>query len=156
MANRGVNKVFLIGHLGFDPELRYMPSGQGVVNLRLATSESWKDKQTGEQQERTEWHRLVLFGRLAEIASQYLKKGAKIWVEGRLQTREWEREGQKQYTTEIIVSDMLMLDGRTASSETSMSERSTAFSSPASSRSSTPTPSASTEMAADFEDDIPF
>lgn len=108
-----VNKVILIGNLGADPEVRYMPSGGAVANLRLATSEQWKDKNTGESQERTEWHRVVMFGRLGEIAGEYLKKGAKIYVEGRIQTRKWQnKEGQDQYTTEIVANDMQMLDGR--------------------------------------------
>ena len=110
---RGINKVVLIGSLGADPEVRYMPSGGAVANLRLATSEQWKDKNTGESQERTEWHRVVMFGRLGEIAGEYLKKGAKIYVEGRIQTRKWQnKEGQDQYTTEIVANDMQMLDGR--------------------------------------------
>ncbi|MCB1864061.1 MAG: single-stranded DNA-binding protein [Chromatiales bacterium] len=110
---RGINKVILIGNLGADPEVRYMPSGGAVANLRLATSEQWKDKNTGESQERTEWHRVVMFGRLGEIAGEYLKKGAKIYVEGRIQTRKWQnKEGQDQYTTEIVANDMQMLDGR--------------------------------------------
>lgn len=110
---RGVNKVILIGNLGVDPEVRYMPSGGAVANLRIATSENWKDKQTGEMQERTEWHRVVMFGRLAEVAGEYLKKGAKIYVEGRLQTRKWQgQDGQDRYTTEIVANDMQMLDGR--------------------------------------------
>lgn len=110
---RGVNKCILIGNLGADPEVRYMPNGNAVANTTLATSDSWKDKQTGEQQERTEWHRVVFFGKLAEIAGQYLRKGSKVYIEGRLQTREWEKDGIKRYTTEVIVDiggQMLMLD----------------------------------------------
>ena len=110
---RGVNKVILIGNLGSDPEVRYTPDGVPVANFSLATSESWNDRNTGERQERTEWHRLVLWSKLAEIAGQYLKKGAKIYVEGRLQTRSWDdQSGQKRYTTEIVVNDMQMLDSR--------------------------------------------
>lgn len=110
---RGVNKVILIGNLGSDPEVRYTPNGAPVANFSLATSESWNDRNTGERQERTEWHRLVLWSKLAEIAGQYLKKGAKIYVEGRLQTRSWDdQSGQKRYTTEIVVNDMQMLDSR--------------------------------------------
>ena len=109
---RGVNKVILIGNLGADPEVRYSASGSAITNARLATSDQWKDKQTGEQQERTEWHRVVFFGRLAEIAGEYLKKGSKVFVEGRLQTRKWQgQDGQDRYTTEIVVNDMQMLDG---------------------------------------------
>ena len=110
---RGVNKVILIGNLGSDPEVRYTPNGAPVANFSLATSESWNDRNTGERQERTEWHRLVLWSKLAEIAGQYLKKGAKIYVEGRLQTRSWDdQSGQKRYTTEVVVNDMQMLDSR--------------------------------------------
>ena len=110
---RGVNKVILIGNLGSDPEVRYTPDGVPVANFSLATSESWNDRNTGERQERTEWHRLVLWRKLAEIAGQYLKKGAKIYVEGKLQTRSWDdQSGQKRYTTEIVVNDMQMLDSR--------------------------------------------
>lgn len=109
---RGVNKVILIGNLGRDPEVRYMPNGQAVANVTLATSEAWKDKNTGEQQERTEWHRVVFFRRLAEIAGEYLKKGSRIYVEGKLQTRKWDKDGQTHYTTEVVASEMQMLDTR--------------------------------------------
>lgn len=110
---RGVNKVILIGNLGQDPEVRFMPSGNPVANLRLATTDSWMDRQSGQRQERTEWHSLVMFNKLAEIAQQYLKKGSKIYVEGRLQTRKWQgQDGQDRYTTEIVVNDMQMLDSR--------------------------------------------
>ena len=109
---RGVNKVILIGNLGSDPEVKYTPNGAPVANFSLATSESWNDKD-GQRQERTEWHRLVLWSKLAEIAGQYLKKGAKIYVEGRLQTRSWDdQSGQKRYMTEVVVNDMQMLDSR--------------------------------------------
>lgn len=111
---RGINKVILVGNLGQDPETRYMPSGGAVTNLSIATSESWKDKQSGEQKERTEWHRVVFFNRLAEIAGEYLKKGSKVYVEGSLRTREWEKDGIKRYTTEIVASEMQMLDSRGA------------------------------------------
>ena len=110
---RGINKVILIGNLGQDPEVRYMPSGGAVANLRLATSESWKDKNTGELQERTEWHTVVMFGRLGEIAGEYLKKGSKIYVEGRLQTRKWQgKDGNDRWSTEIVANEMQMLDSR--------------------------------------------
>lgn len=110
---RGVNKVILIGNLGSDPEVRYTPDGVPVANFSLATTESWNDRNTGERQERTEWHRLVLWRRQAEVAQQYLKKGSKIYVEGKLQTRSWDdQSGQKRYTTEIVVFDMQMLDSR--------------------------------------------
>ncbi|MBA1149289.1 single-stranded DNA-binding protein [Ectothiorhodospiraceae bacterium WFHF3C12] len=110
---RGINKVILIGNLGKDPEVRYSPSGAAVTNCTLATSENWRDKQTGEQQERTEWHRIVFFGKLAEIAGEYLRKGSKVYIEGRLQTRKWQgQDGQDRYTTEIVANDMQMLDSR--------------------------------------------
>ncbi len=110
---RGINKVILVGNLGQDPETRYMPSGGAVTNVSIATSESWKDKQTGEPQERTEWHRVVFFNRLAEIAGEYLKKGSKVYVEGSLRTRKWQgQDGQDRYTTEIVAAEMQMLDGR--------------------------------------------
>ncbi len=113
--SRGINKVILIGHIGQDVELRQMPNGNAVANISLATSDSWKDRETGQQHERTEWHRVVLFGRLAEIAQQYARKGSKIYIEGRLQTREWEKDGVKRYTTEIVVDmrgQMQLLDSR--------------------------------------------
>jgi single-strand DNA-binding protein len=107
---RGINKVILIGHLGADPETRAMPSGMTVANLRLATTESWKDKQSGEQQERTEWHNVALFGRLGEIAAEYLRKGSQVYIEGRLRTRKWQdKEGRDRYTTEIVGNEMQML-----------------------------------------------
>jgi len=110
---RGINKVILIGNLGGDPEVRYMPSGNAVTNVTLATSESWKDKQSGQMQERTEWHRVVFFNRLAEIAGEYLRKGSKVYVEGSLRTRKWQgQDGQDRYTTEIVASEMQMLDSR--------------------------------------------
>ena len=110
---RGVNKVILVGNLGADPETRYMPSGGAVTNVRLATTDTWRDKQSGEQQERTEWHRVVFFGRLAEVAGEYLRKGRQIYVEGRLQTRKWQtQEGQDRWSTEIVANEMQMLGGR--------------------------------------------
>lgn len=110
---RGINKVILIGNLGQDPEVRFTPSGTAVANLNLATSDTWMDKQTGQRQERTEWHRIVLFNKTAEIAQQYLKKGAKVYIEGRLQTRKWQdQNGQDKYSTEIVANDMQMLDSR--------------------------------------------
>ena len=115
---KGVNKAIVIGNLGADPDIRYMANGNAVTNLSLGTSESWKDKNTGEKKERTEWHRIVLYRRLAEVAGEYLKKGAKVYIEGRIQTREWEdKEGHKRYTTEIIGDNMQMLDGRGKSTE---------------------------------------
>lgn len=113
MASRGVNKVILVGNLGADPETRFMPSGGSVTNVSLATSQSWKDKQTGQPQERTEWHRVVFFNRLAEIAGEYLRKGSKVYVEGALRTRKWQdQSGQDRYSTEIVASEMQMLDSR--------------------------------------------
>ena len=110
---RGVNKVTLIGNLGADPEVRYTNNGSAVANIRLATAESWRDKDTGEQQERTEWHRVVFFSRLAEIVGEYLKKGSQVYVEGRIQTRKWQdRDGNDRYTTEIVANEMQMLGGR--------------------------------------------
>jgi single-strand DNA-binding protein len=112
---RGVNKVILIGNIGGDPEVKYLPNGNAVANVTLATSDSWKDKQTGQPQERTEWHRIVFFGKLAEIVGEYVRKGSKMYIEGRLQTREWEKDGVKRYTTEIVVDiggQMQLLDGK--------------------------------------------
>ncbi|MTC95150.1 single-stranded DNA-binding protein [Providencia stuartii] len=118
MASRGVCKVILIGYLGQDPEIRYMPNGGAVANLTLATSETWRDKQTGEMREKTEWHRVVIFGKLAEVAGEYLKKGSQIYVEGSLQTRKWtDQSGQDRYTTEVVVNiggTMQMLGGNNA------------------------------------------
>ncbi|OCA55106.1 single-stranded DNA-binding protein [Photorhabdus namnaonensis] len=116
MASRGINKVILIGNLGQDPEVRYMPNGGAVTNITLATSESWRDKQTGEMKEKTEWHRVVLFGKLAEVAGEYLRKGSQVYIEGSLQTRKWQdQNGQERYTTEVVVNmggTMQMLGGR--------------------------------------------
>ena len=110
---RGINKVILVGNLGADPETRYTPSGSAVTKIRIATTESWKDRQSGERQERTEWHRVVFFGRLAEIAGEYLKKGSQVYVEGGLRTDKWQdQSGQDRYTTEIVASEMQMLGGR--------------------------------------------
>ncbi|PMH39908.1 single-stranded DNA-binding protein [Vibrio sp. 10N.286.49.B3] len=117
MASRGVNKVILVGNLGNDPEIRYMPSGGAVANITIATSESWRDKATGEQREKTEWHRVALFGKLAEVAGEYLRKGSQVYIEGQLQTRKWQdQSGQDRYTTEVVVQGfngvMQMLGGR--------------------------------------------
>jgi single-strand DNA-binding protein len=147
---RGINKVILIGNLGAAPELRHMPNGTAVATINLATSETWKDRQTGEQQERTEWHRVVLFQRLAEIVGEYLKKGSKIYIEGRLQTRKWQDKttGQDRYTTEIVANELQMLDSRGATSASD----SAAF--PSQTNRET---SKSPEMATEFaDDDIPF
>jgi single-strand DNA-binding protein len=107
-----VNKVIIVGNLGADPETRYMPSGDAVTNIRVATTDRYKDKASGEMREATEWHRIAFFGRLAEIAGEYLKKGSQVYVEGRLKTRQWEKDGQKQYSTEIVAEQMQMLGGR--------------------------------------------
>ena len=112
MARSGINKVILVGNLGQDPEIKYTAGGAAVTTLSLATSESWKDKDTGVDQEKTEWHRVVLWRRLAEIAGEYLKKGSKVYIEGQLQTRKWEQEGQTRYTTEVVGRDMQFLDSR--------------------------------------------
>jgi len=147
---RGVNKVILIGNLGADPEVRYMPSGQAVANVRLATAESWRDKETGENQERTEWHRVVFFGRQAEVVKEYLRKGSQIYVEGRLQTRKWQgQDGQDRYTTEIVASDMQMLGSRSGGAASQGFEREE----PSSTK---PAKSTSPEIEQPFDDDIPF
>jgi single-strand DNA-binding protein len=110
---RGVNKAIILGHLGRDPEVRYTANGGAVANITVATTEAWRDKASGEQQEKTEWHRVVFFGRLAEIAGEYLKKGSQVYIEGRLQTRKWQgNDGQDRYTTEIVANEMQMLGGR--------------------------------------------
>jgi single-strand DNA-binding protein len=116
MASRGINKVIILGNVGKDPETKYMPNGDAVTNLTMATSEAWKDKNTGEQKEVTEWHRVTFYRKLAEIVAQYVKKGSKLYIEGRLQTRSWEQDGVKKYATEIIASDMQMLDGKPSES----------------------------------------
>ena len=154
---RGINKVILVGNLGKDPEVRYSPSGQAVANATLATSESWKDKNTGEKQERTEWHRIVFFGRLAEIAGEYLQKGAQIYVEGRLQTRKWQdKEGQDRYTTEIVANEMQMLGSRSgagAPADHSFNQDTPSNEGQGSGGARAP---AKAPAGADFDDDIPF
>jgi len=153
---RGVNKVILVGNLGKDPEVKYMPSGEAVTNITVATSEGWKDKSTGEQVEKTEWHRVVFFRRLAEIAGEYLKKGSKVYVEGKLQTRKWQgQDGQDRYTTEIVASEMQMLDARGGGGAAPMNAGSTsnAKQKPAMASDQASAPSGG---FADFDDDIPF
>ena len=154
---RGINKVILIGHLGADPETRAMPSGSSVANLRVATTESWRDKQSGEQQERTEWHRVALFGRLAEIAGEYLRKGSQVYIEGSLRTRKWQdKQGNERYTTEIVANDMQMLGGRGGSGAGAPSgSASAAGSREAGPDHAGPSGSGSGE-GTDFDDDIPF
>ena len=150
MASRGINKVILVGNLGNDPEHRVLPSGGGVTNISLATSESWKDKTSGEQKERTEWRRVVFFNRLSEIAAEYLRKGSKVYVEGTLRTRKWQdQSGQDRYTTEIVGAEMQMLDSRGATQDGGGYQSAPAASSPA--------PAAANPEPIDFpEDDIPF
>ena len=151
---RGINKVILIGNLGADPETRYMPSGGAVTNIRLATTESWKDRNTGETQERTEWHRVVFFNRLGEIAGEYLKKGSKVYVEGSLRTRKWQDQGgQDRYSTEIVANEMQMLDSRGTGGS---SDFNSGYSRGSASRTAAPAPAASAPPENDFDDDIPF
>lgn len=152
---RGVNKVILIGNLGKDPEVRYMPSGGAVANVTVATSESWKDKQSGEMQERTEWHNVVFFNRLAEIAGEYLKKGSKVYVEGSLRTRKWQgKDGQDRYTTEIVASEMQMLDSRSGGGGGGGGSSAPARNSQQDYGDYEP--SRPSQAADDFDDDIPF
>jgi len=145
---RGINKVILVGNLGADPETRYMPSGSAVTNIRIATTESWKDKDTGDQQERTEWHSVAFFGRLAEIVAEYLRKGSQVYIEGKLRTRKWQdREGNDRWSTEVVANEMQMLGGRPGSNAPAQA----------------PAPAAA-QVGADapqpppgeFDDDIPF
>jgi single-strand DNA-binding protein len=151
---RGVNKVILIGNLGADPETRAMPSGMTVANLRVATSEQWKDKQSGESKERTEWHTVALFGRLGEIAAEYLKKGSKVYLEGSLRTRKWQdKEGNDRYTTEVIATEMQMLDGRQGGEQQPEERPAPAQRRPArQQRQPDPAP----DNGGEFDDDIPF
>ena len=152
---RGVNKVILVGNLGRDPEVRYSPSGAAIANVTIATSEGWKDKQTGEMQERTEWHRVVFFSRLAEIAGEYLRKGSQIYIEGRLQTRKWQdKEGQDRYTTEVVANELQMLGSRGGGSG-QMQDSSNQFDQSAPSSSAAPSKPAAKNFD-DFDDDIPF
>jgi len=150
MARKGVNKGMNIGNLGQDPDVRYMPTGGAVTNLSIATSESWKDKDNGQTQERTEWHRIAMFNRLAEIAGEYLRKGSKVYIEGSLRTRKWQdKNGQDRYTTEIVASSMQMLDSRGGGAPADTGE--------SASYASAPAPVAAEQSASnDFDDDIPF
>ena len=148
---RGVNKVIIVGNLGNDPDTRYMPSGSAVTNLSVATNESWKDKQTGEQKDRTEWHRVAMFGRLAEIAAEYLRKGSQVYIEGKLRTRKWQdQQGNDRYTTEIIADEMQMLGGRMGSGAPAMSDSGGPPPSPP------PQGGGGSSGGGDFDDDIPF
>jgi len=159
---RGINKVILIGNLGADPETRAMPSGTTVANLRVATSESWRDKQTGEQQERTEWHRVALFGRLAEVAGEYLRKGSQVYIEGSLRTRKWQdKQGNERYSTEIVGNELQMLGGRGgAGAGAGMSSGSGAAESrggaPSFAEESGTGTGGGTSRGEEFDDDIPF
>ncbi|MEW5560441.1 single-stranded DNA-binding protein SSB1 [Enterobacter asburiae] len=175
MASRGVNKVILVGNLGQDPEVRYMPSGGAVANITLATSESWRDKATGEMKEQTEWHRVVLFGKLAEVAGEYLRKGSQVYIEGQLRTRKWtDQSGAEKYTTEVVVNvggTMQMLGGRQGGGapagggqqqgggwgQPQQPQGGNQFSGGAQSRPQQPAaPAPSNEPPMDFDDDIPF
>jgi single-strand DNA-binding protein len=146
---RGINKVIIVGNLGGDPETRYMPSGSAVTNLTVATNESWKDKQTGEQKDRTEWHKVAMFNRLAEVAAEYLRKGSQVYIEGKLRTRKWQdKSGQDRWTTEIVADEMQMLGGRGGSG---------GGSAPMSSDQDSGPPGAPPQAGPDdFDDDIPF
>jgi len=164
---RGVNKVILIGNLGKDPEVRYSPNGGAIATITLATSESWKDKNTGEQVDKTEWHRVVFFRRLAEIAGEYLKKGSKVFIEGKLQTRKWQdKDGQDRYTTEVVANEMQMLDSKGGGSADYNQDQQgggygTQQSAPqqqphAPQGRATPQQAAPAMSGGDFDDDIPF
>jgi single-strand DNA-binding protein len=158
---KGINKVILIGNCGAEPETRYLPSGGAVTNIRVATSESWKDKNTGQQQERTEWHRVVFFNRLAEIAGEYLHKGSKVYIEGALRTRKWQdKEGRDQYTTEIVANEMQMLDSRGAGGGTARGgddyESSGGFAPEARQAPRAAAPAAASAEPPAWDDDIPF
>ncbi len=152
---RGINKVIIVGNTGNDPEIRYTANNSAVANVSIATSESWKDKATGESNERTEWHRIVFFNRLAEIVGEYVKKGSKLYIEGSLRTRKWQdQSGQDRYTTEIIANEMQMLDSRMGGAQEAPNQYNQTASTPAS---STPQPAAAATEGAPFnDDDIPF
>ncbi|MFM1704695.1 single-stranded DNA-binding protein [Aeromonas salmonicida] len=154
MASRGINKVILIGNLGQDPEVRYMPGGNAVTSITLATSDTWRDKQTGEQRERTEWHRVVFMGVLAEVAGKHLKKGSQVYVEGKLQTRKWQdQSGQERYTTEVLVDSftgvMQMLGGNGGGKQQGTSNQPRPNPQPAQAP-------ANNEPPIDYDDDLPF
>lgn len=161
---RGVNKVILVGNLGKDPEVRYAASGTAITNITVATTDSWKDKSSGEQTEKTEWHRVVLFARLGEIAGEYLRKGSQVYIEGRLQTRKWEKDGIDRYTTEIVASEMQMLGGRSGAGDTAPMPPTNNYTQGNYQQNSgggqkSPAANLSAPMEAapdDFDDDIPF
>lgn len=147
--SRGINKVILIGNLGNDPEVKYMPNGNAVANITIATSESWKDKNTGEQVDKTEWHRIIFFRKLAEIVGKYLKKGSKVYIEGKLQTRKWQdKNGNDRYTTEVVANEMQMLDSKADSDVSRQAKAAPSNHSVQSQK--------ETSSMADFEYDIPF
>ena len=153
---RGINKVIIVGNLGGDPETRYMPSGSAVTNLTVATNESWKDKATGEQKDRTEWHKVAMFNRLAEVAAEYLRKGSQVYIEGKLRTRKWQdKSGQDRWTTEIVADEMQMLGGRSGGGGGGAGGGggSAPMSSPSESGPSSAPPQPGPD---DFDDDIPF
>ena len=162
---RGINKVILVGNLGNDPEVRYAANGSAIANISVATTDSWKDKNTGEQQEKTEWHRVVMFNRLGEIAGEYLKKGSQVYIEGRLQTRKWQdQSGQDKYSTEIVASDMQMLGGRGGGGSEmgggggyqAPQQRQQAPQQQGGAQQNSPQPAAQPQPSNDFDDDIPF
>lgn len=160
MASRGINKVILVGRVGQDPEIRYMPSGGAVANLTIATSESWRDKQTGEVKEQTEWHRVVVFGKLAEIVGEYVKKGSQIYVEGKLQTRKWtDSNGVEKWTTEVVLNGpnaiMQMLGGKSEGGQQGQPQGQPRTQSGPARQQSKPQQQSS-EPPMDFDDDIPF
>ena len=155
MASRGVNKVIIVGNCGQDPETKYMPSGGAVTNVSVATSESWKDKQTGQQQERTEWHRIVFFNGLAEVAGEYMRKGGKVYIEGSLRTRKWQgQDGKDNYTTEIVASEMQLLDSRGDSASTG--SHGDSYRNRNEAQSEAPKTTANPIGMDSFDDDIPF
>ena len=155
---RGVNKAIIVGNLGRDPEVRYAANGNPIANVAVATTDSWRDKQSGERQEKTEWHRVVFFGRLAEIAGEYLRKGSQVYIEGRLQTRKWEdpKTGQERYTTEIVANDMQMLGSRGGSGAMPRADTGDVGSKASASRSSSPAGDPGSGGDLDLDDDIPF
>jgi len=149
---RGINKVIIVGNLGNDPETKYMPSGSAVTNLSVATNESWKDKQTGEQKDRTEWHKVAMFGRLAEISAEYLRKGSQVYIEGKLRTRKWQdKQGNDRYSTEVVADEMQMLGGRTGGGAPAMGGPPQSSPAPQGSKGSQ-----GPSGGDDFDDDIPF
>ncbi len=154
---RGINKVILIGHVGGDPEVRYMPNGNAVATISLATTESWKDKQSGEKQERTEWHRVVCFNRLGEIVGEYVRKGAKLYLEGSLRTRKWQdQEGKDRYTTEIVAADIQMLDGKGGGPGPMDMQSAPQQQTQSSANKPQATQAAEHDIFAELDDDVPF